>query len=239
MIIASPGGFVEGITSDNVLTAQPHDRNLALADALKRIGLAERTGRGVDRIFEASLKFGGMLPDYAQSTTADVVLSLPKIVPDEVVALAVAEYTREFDEPLSIEALFILRSLRAQPHSTLLDVAKSVGIDKNMAAMILDQLVARKVLTKRNEAGKPIYTLNMGNSEAAKVPAVQINVPTEMGVVETRIVAYLEQSGAMSSAELANMLELSKSQTNRVLHRLVDAGKVLRVVSGRYTKYRA
>lgn len=34
---------------ENLLTVEPHGRNIALADALKRIGLTERTGRGIKR----------------------------------------------------------------------------------------------------------------------------------------------------------------------------------------------
>ncbi len=56
--IANPGGFVEGVSIKNLLTAEPHGRNPQLADALKRIGLAERTGRGIDRIYEGSLIYG-------------------------------------------------------------------------------------------------------------------------------------------------------------------------------------
>ncbi len=47
--ISNPGGFIEGVTVENILSVEPHGRNPALADALKRIGLAERSGRGVDR----------------------------------------------------------------------------------------------------------------------------------------------------------------------------------------------
>ena len=43
--ITNPGGFVEGITVKNLLTAEPGGRNPCLMDALKRVGLAERTGR--------------------------------------------------------------------------------------------------------------------------------------------------------------------------------------------------
>lgn len=46
LTIANPGGFIEGISINNLLTAEPHGRNPRLADALKRVGLAERTGRG-------------------------------------------------------------------------------------------------------------------------------------------------------------------------------------------------
>ena len=43
LTIANPGGLIEGVTVQNQLTAEPHGRNQLLADALKRVGLAERT----------------------------------------------------------------------------------------------------------------------------------------------------------------------------------------------------
>lgn len=49
--ISSPGGFPEGIRVDNLLVAPPHPRSAVLADAFKRIGLVERTGRVINRMF--------------------------------------------------------------------------------------------------------------------------------------------------------------------------------------------
>ena len=69
LTISNPGGFIEGISIDNLLTADPHGRNPCLMDALKRVGLAERTGRGIDRIYEGSLLVGKPLPDYSESVS--------------------------------------------------------------------------------------------------------------------------------------------------------------------------
>src|SRR5690606_3039047 len=49
--IDSPGGFPEGVRLDNLLTTPPRPRNALLADAFKRAGVVERTGRGVDTIY--------------------------------------------------------------------------------------------------------------------------------------------------------------------------------------------
>ena len=46
IVVSNPGGFVEGVTLDNLLVVEPRPRNPLLADVIKRIGLAERTGRG-------------------------------------------------------------------------------------------------------------------------------------------------------------------------------------------------
>jgi ATP-dependent DNA helicase RecG len=91
--ISNPGGFVEGVRLDNLLVADPRSRNPLLADVIKRIGLAERTGRGIDRIYEGMLRYGRPAPDYTKSdeftvsvqmlTTADLISSVQK--PEAVV----------------------------------------------------------------------------------------------------------------------------------------------------------
>ena len=44
--VSNPGGFVEGVGPDNLLVTEPRPRNPRPADAFKRAGLVERTGRG-------------------------------------------------------------------------------------------------------------------------------------------------------------------------------------------------
>jgi ATP-dependent DNA helicase RecG len=78
LTITSPGGFVEGVTLQNLLVAPPRSRNPFLADIVKRIGLAERTGRGIDRIFEGMLRYGRPAPDYSMSDIYSVVLLMSR-----------------------------------------------------------------------------------------------------------------------------------------------------------------
>ena len=73
LTISNPGGFIEGVTIENLLTAEPHGRNPALADALKRIGLAERTGRGFDRIRHPELVLKFAKSNHGTVTRKDVM----------------------------------------------------------------------------------------------------------------------------------------------------------------------
>jgi Predicted transcriptional regulator containing an HTH domain and an uncharacterized domain shared with the mammalian protein Schlafen len=57
-------------------------RNALLADILKRLGLAERTGRGIDLIFEGGLVYGGPAPDYSESHEESVRVFFPKCEAD-------------------------------------------------------------------------------------------------------------------------------------------------------------
>lgn len=94
LTIANPGGFIEGVSEDNLLTAQPRSRNPQLALILKAAGYVERTGRGVDTIYAGSIAAGGSFPDYSQSSAEEVILFLRRVVPDEAFVTMIGDEER-------------------------------------------------------------------------------------------------------------------------------------------------
>ena len=79
MTVSNPGGFIEGVTIKKYFNSWTAWE----ADALKRIGLAERSGRGGDRIFEGSLQYGRPLPEYLESTSTNIKLYMLTDLPDK------------------------------------------------------------------------------------------------------------------------------------------------------------
>jgi ATP-dependent DNA helicase RecG len=73
--IISPGGFPPGITSENILYRQA-PRNRRIAEVFAKCGLVERSGQGVDRMFEACIKEGKPHPDFSQSDNYQVAVKL-------------------------------------------------------------------------------------------------------------------------------------------------------------------
>lgn len=142
LTISNPGGFVEGVNIRNLLTAEPNGRNPLLADALKRIGLAERTGRGVDRIFEGSLIYGRPLPDYSESTSVAVSLTISRSDPDLQMTQPVANEQNRLGRPLSIKFLLILNILKDMPRST---------VSPSKAYTLLKKLVSEQKLIPVNK----------------------------------------------------------------------------------------
>lgn len=63
----SPGGFVGGVTSDNVVT-QRFSRSPALADAVRVLGLVDKQGIGVDRMFREVVTLGHRPPLLAEES---------------------------------------------------------------------------------------------------------------------------------------------------------------------------
>jgi ATP-dependent DNA helicase RecG len=79
--VVSPGGFPPGITTANVLDQQ-NPRNRRLAEALARCGLIERSGQGMNLMFERAIRQGKALPDFTGTGTHEVRLGLPGLVAD-------------------------------------------------------------------------------------------------------------------------------------------------------------
>ena len=102
--VSNPGGFPAGVRLDNLLVTAPRPRNPLLADALKRAGIVERTGRGIDTIFYEQLRNGRAAPSYERSTETGVTLALAGGEPNLGLVRLVAEGGWDVrDAPLTID----------------------------------------------------------------------------------------------------------------------------------------
>jgi len=81
LVVESPGGFPPGITPENILDRQS-PRNRRLADAFAKCGLVERSGQGMNLMFEQSISQGKALPELSGSDEHYVMLTLNGEVKD-------------------------------------------------------------------------------------------------------------------------------------------------------------
>ena len=80
--IQSPGGFVPGITPENILWKQA-PRNRRIAEVFAKCGLVERSGQGARLMFERSIREGKSRPDFSRTDDHEVFLTLHGEVQDE------------------------------------------------------------------------------------------------------------------------------------------------------------
>ncbi|MEB2285176.1 MAG: putative DNA binding domain-containing protein [Myxococcales bacterium] len=73
--MVSPGGLPTGITPANILDQQ-NPRNRRLAEALAKCGLIERSGQGMNLMFESAIRQGKALPSFAGTSAHEVRLAL-------------------------------------------------------------------------------------------------------------------------------------------------------------------
>lgn len=77
--VVSPGGFPPGITAANILEQQ-NPRNRRLAEALARCGLIERSGQGMNLMFESAIRQGKQVPSFSGTAAHEVRLTLDGLV---------------------------------------------------------------------------------------------------------------------------------------------------------------
>lgn len=109
--IKSPGGFVEGINLDNILT-ESKVRNKLIADILFRCEFVEQFGTGVNLMFKNQLSLGKNPPNYALSDNYRVTLTLDSSIKDIEFAKYVIKIAEEKQKILSDEELLLLYKIK-------------------------------------------------------------------------------------------------------------------------------
>lgn len=82
LLVESPGGLPNGITLNNILDRQV-PRNRRIAEILALCGLVERSGQGMNIIYETSIKEAKQLPDFTGTDNSFVSLTLNGLVLDK------------------------------------------------------------------------------------------------------------------------------------------------------------
>lgn len=81
LVVESPGGFPHGISLDNILDRQ-NPRNRRVAEILSLCGLVERSGQGMNLMYELSVKEAKQLPDFTGTDQDFVRITLNGMVID-------------------------------------------------------------------------------------------------------------------------------------------------------------
>lgn len=239
LTIANPGGFIEGVNLKNLLTVEPHGRNPGLADALKRIGLAERTGRGIDRIFEGSLIYGRFLPDYSNSTDTTVSLLLPRCNPNAQIARIIANEQNRLGRPLSINTLLILNTLKDIPRSTVQQIAEYSNLSETIVRVELEQAIssglAEAIGTGRGRTFILAHSLYHDKEQRAGYVRQK---DIDKARYPELIIELAKNNPFISRADVVALLHVNESQAYLLLKKLTEKGILTPVNKGRYSKYR-
>jgi ATP-dependent DNA helicase RecG len=115
LVIESPGGFPPGINEQNILDRQA-PRNRRVADIFAKCGLVERSGQGMNLMFELSIQEGKSIPDFTGTDAYQVTLTLNGEVQDVRFLQFLEKVGRERLELFGTEDFLLLDLIhRGQP----------------------------------------------------------------------------------------------------------------------------
>lgn len=117
LTVTSPGGFPNHITPENILNSPPHWRNRLIAEAFERTQLVERSGQGVDNIFDICIRQGKGLPNFSGTDKNTVQINIPAKVQDIRFIKFLEKIANEKQLSFSFDEIFELEKLRTQKKS--------------------------------------------------------------------------------------------------------------------------
>ena len=219
LTVSSPGGFLCGVTIENLLRVPPTPRNPRLADAFKRLGLSERTGRGVDIIYEGLLRNGRPPPSYRRSTATSVVVAMDARPADLKFVEAIVTEERKRQRQLSLNALLILAKLKSVKRAQLGELAHALqdqDIDDARAAV--EELVEAGLLQAHGTGKGRSYTMSAALYRQLGQKAEQVRqAGFEPEQQRQMVLNYVRKHGSIKRADVMELCGISQDQAKRLL----------------------
>lgn len=238
LTVSNPGGLVEGVTLNNLLTTEPRPRNPILADAMKRIGVVERSGRGVDKIFRGLLRFGRPEPDYSRTDSYSVILQLATTEADERFLHLVVAHEAKRGSMFPIDSLIALAVLREQKRLDADTLAQHIHRDSLQSRRTLEHLVETGLVKAHGNTRNRSYTLS---AEVYRAEGGQVEYTRQAGFSHLQhrqmVLAHVRHHGQIHRSEVMELCHLTANQAAKLLKNLKSEGLLIQHGEKRWAFY--
>jgi len=238
--VTSPGGFVSGVTADNVLTTSSRMRNPQLAGAIRTLGLAETAGTGVDRMYAEMTRTGHQPPAYT-GDLAEVTITLLGGRPN--VPLVRFASGLPVDLRDDADAMVVLRTLLDAGKVTARTFAPLIQRPEEEAERSLERLAVDPLgfLEPTRESVRwthPEYRLRAEAISALGSAVAARRRPAEES--EARVLDLVAEAGEITPGMVRAMLGVQPATVSRLLAGMIKRGlvsKTSRSARGRGVTY--
>lgn len=225
--ISNPGGLLAGITPENILRQDSHPRNRHLAEIIRRIGLIEKAGVGVKRMFHTQLVSGKMPPSY-WTDGHSVRVTLQNGVLDK----AFVEFLRRQESSgklLDLDQLLVLSTLRRQRELSLAKASELLQLNRERTHQILMQMI-KEGLLERSGAGKGTVFRLSGTAYKDLGESVAYIRERDIDAIrhEELLLEFARRYGSITNRQVRELLGLDQHRASRLLRKLSEQGKLVR-----------
>ena len=217
LVVTSPGGFVDGITPDNILRHEAVPRNRTLANALVKLRLVESSGIGRKRIFRSALVYGKRRPEYSTDGFS-VTLRIFNQGAHEALAALIARLDAQGAD-VGLDELLVLDALRSQDFIDVSEAAQVLQTSRDDARRVLDgmSLPALALIERRGHTASATFHLAKGIAKELKGKAAYTKTRGLNPVRYAEMVReYLRDHQTIRNRELRELLGLGDSPSAQV-----------------------
>lgn len=213
--ISSAGGFLDGITIDNLLNVPPTPRNRRLAEAMTRMKFVETSGRGIDLIYFSQARFGRPAPDYSETTKDCVIVRLY----GGQANVDFCKLIYSLGEPKIMEML-VLNALFYQRNLTISQTATLLQCPEIRAKEILHELLKKGWIELIDENNPLFFLRGTIKNEKNRLTKTNFNKYKE------NVLNLLKNHHGLNRNDIALGINLSVHQTYRIIENLETEGKI-------------
>lgn len=233
IVIENPGGLMDDITPQNIITHVSVPRNKLIAETLQRLKYVQRTGQGVDIIYRDILSSGKPYPEYVASADA-VSLSIFSTMENPEFVWFIAHEQEAMHQNFSLPELMTLRYLKDHPKARISDVASSIQTTKEIAHTSCNHLRQAGLI----ELSGREYQLSARAYEALKDSIGYVrNSVIQYIKAKEMILEYLTSNGSITNAQTRELCGFTRDQAQATLAKMRKAGLVEMVGNRRFAQY--
>lgn len=215
LVVESPGGLPLGITLDNILDRQL-PRNRRIAEILSLCGLVERSGQGMNLMFELSVQEAKPLPDFTGTDDYFVSVTLNGLILDKAMLSVIHRISERDEELLTTEDFLTINALY---HEDRLDEKMLVRLNRLIAMGIVEHIGRKKYILARS-----LYAATGKNGVYTRRVGLDRDTNKEL------LLKHIRQNNAEGTPfkELQQVLPgLSRNQIQVLMRELRDDGQVI------------
>lgn len=217
LVVTSPGGFVAGITPDNILRHEAVPRNRTLANALVKLRLVESSGIGRRRIFRSALVYGKRRPEY-QTDGHSVTLRMFNREAHDALARLIARLDAQGAE-VALDQLLVLDAMLGQDFIDIGQAAQVLQLGKDDSRRVLEAmcLPPLSLLERRGHTAAATFHLSKGVAKDLKGKAAYTRTRGLNPIRYAEMVReYLRDHRQIENAEVRELLGLGNSASAQV-----------------------
>jgi len=235
--VTSPGGFPPGVRLGNLLSvSQP--RSPLLADAFRRAGIVERSGRGISQMYASLLRLGREAPDYSRSDDRTVRAVIPLGHADIELARFVLQREESTGRPMRLFDLQVLHELKWQSKMTLAEISEQLHRTLGETRTGLGRMIEDGLVELRGSGRGRTYHLSAAVYRALNKPSAYVRIRGADSIQQEQMVfQYIEAEGAITRAQAAELCMLTSQQASNLLRRMARRGRVVLEGERRSARY--
>jgi ATP-dependent DNA helicase RecG len=139
--IQNPGGFLRNLSPRNLINASPVHRNPLLTEAAALLGFCEKSGSGIDIVYQEAIASGYDFPCFEGD--AEAFTAIVPLEKDANFARFIRSRTKDFTR---LESLLVLKYLHKTPQADIGELARVIERPVGFTESLLRELSKRQVI---------------------------------------------------------------------------------------------